>query len=57
MKKQTKKNTFDFSFNNPNGMCTTCAGIGKTLDLDIEQVIDGEKTYDEGCFNLPAFFR
>lgn len=44
-----------FSFNNPNGMCSTCAGIGKTLDLNIEQLINFDKTYDEGCFNLPAF--
>lgn len=44
-----------FSFNNPNGMCMTCAGIGKTMDLDIDKLIDYEKTYDDGCFNLPAF--
>ena len=44
-----------FSFNNPNGMCKTCAGVGKVMDLDIAALIDEEKTYDEGCFNLPAF--
>lgn len=44
-----------FSFNNPNGMCPTCAGIGKVMDFDIKNLIDEEKTYDEGCFNLPAF--
>lgn len=44
-----------FSFNNPNGMCPTCAGIGKTMDLDIMKVIAEDKTYDEGFFNLPAF--
>ena len=44
-----------FSFNNPNGMCTTCAGIGKVMDLDIEKLIDKNKTYDEGFLNLPAF--
>lgn len=44
-----------FSFNDPNGMCQTCAGIGKTMDLDIMKVIDVDKTYDEGFFNLPAF--
>lgn len=44
-----------FSFNNPNGMCKTCAGIGKVLDLDIHKLIDEDKTYDEGCFMLPAF--
>lgn len=44
-----------FSFNNPNGMCPTCAGIGKIMDLDMSQLIDAEKTYEEGCFQLPAF--
>lgn len=44
-----------FSFNNPNGMCPSCAGIGKLLDLDISNVIEPDKTYDEGFFNLPAF--
>lgn len=44
-----------FSFNNPNGMCPECAGIGKIMDLDITNVIEDDKTYDEGFFNLPAF--
>lgn len=44
-----------FSFNNPNGMCPTCAGIGKIMDFDMSQLIDADKTYDEGCFQLPAF--
>ena len=25
------------------------------MDLDIDKLIDYEKTYDDGCFNLPAF--
>ena len=44
-----------FSFNNPNGMCKTCAGIGKIMDFDITRMIDPEKTYEEGIFALPAF--
>ena len=44
-----------FSFNNPNGMCPTCAGIGKVMDFDVANLIDPEKTYDEGIFLLPAF--
>lgn len=44
-----------FSFNNPNGMCPTCAGIGKVMDFDVKNLIDEEKTYDEGIFKLPAF--
>ena len=44
-----------FSFNDPNGMCKTCSGIGKILDLDIERVIDSEKSWNEGMLELPAF--
>ena len=44
-----------FSFNNPNGMCKTCAGIGKIMDLDMKNLIDADKSFDEGCFKLPAF--
>ncbi len=44
-----------FSFNNPNGMCKTCAGIGKILDLDVEQTIDKEKSWNESMLSLPAF--
>ena len=44
-----------FSFNDPNGMCKTCSGIGKILDLDIERTIDPGKSWNEGMINLPAF--
>ncbi len=44
-----------FSFNNPNGMCPECAGIGKIMEVDIEGRIDPEKTWNEGMADLPAF--
>ena len=44
-----------FSFNDPNGMCKTCSGIGRILDLDIERAIDPDKSWNEGMLNLPAF--
>ena len=44
-----------FSFNDPNGMCKTCSGIGKILDLDIEQAIEPDKSWNESMLNLPAF--
>lgn len=46
-----------FSFNNPNGMCPNCSGIGKILDLDMKNLIEEDKTYDEGFFKLTAFKR
>ena len=44
-----------FSFNDPNGMCKTCSGIGKILDLDIERAIEPDKSWNESMLNLPAF--
>lgn len=44
-----------FSFNDPNGMCPECSGIGKVMEVDIESRIDPEKTWNEGMANLPAF--
>lgn len=44
-----------FSFNNPNGMCETCSGIGKVLSVDVIKRIDPEKTWNEGMADLPAF--
>ena len=44
-----------FSFNDPNGMCKTCSGIGKILDLDIERAIDPDKSWNESMLMLPAF--
>ena len=44
-----------FSFNDPSGMCPECSGIGKIMDFDINEMINPDKSYDEGIFNLPAF--
>lgn len=38
-----------FSFNDPNGMCPVCAGIGKTAVIDLEALLDKEKSWNEGC--------
>ena len=38
-----------FSFNDPNGMCRTCSGLGKITQVDIEAVIDRDKSWNEGC--------
>ena len=38
-----------FSFNDPNGMCKTCSGLGKITKVDIEAMIDPDKSWNEGC--------
>ncbi len=44
-----------FSFNNPNGMCMECSGIGKVMSINIAKRIDPEKTWNEGMADLPAY--
>lgn len=44
-----------FSFNDPNGMCPECAGIGKVMKLDLLPVIAPDKSLNEGMVDLPAF--
>jgi len=38
-----------FSFNDPNGMCKTCSGLGKVTKIDIDVVLDKDKSWNEGC--------
>ena len=44
-----------FSFNDPNGMCPRCSGLGKVMTIDIESRLDPEKSWLEGMADLPAF--
>ncbi|MBU9736966.1 ATP-binding cassette domain-containing protein [Diplocloster agilis] len=38
-----------FSFNDPNGMCKTCSGLGRITKVDVEAIIDLNKSWNEGC--------
>ena len=38
-----------FSFNDPNGMCKTCSGLGKITRVDVEAILDLDKSWNEGC--------
>lgn len=44
-----------FSFNNPQGMCSCCEGLGKTSVVDLDELIDKEKSLNEGAINYPSF--
>jgi excinuclease UvrABC ATPase subunit len=44
-----------FSFNNPQGMCAVCEGLGFIQTVDVEQLIDPEKTLNEGAIRFPTF--
>lgn len=44
-----------FSFNNPLGMCSCCEGLGKTNIVDLDELIDKEKSLNEGAIQFPTF--
>jgi excinuclease UvrABC ATPase subunit len=44
-----------FSFNNPAGMCGGCQGLGKIEAVDIERLLDKNKSLNEGAIRFPTF--
>lgn len=44
-----------FSFNNPQGMCKTCEGLGVVQDVQIDALLDREKSLNEGAIRFPTF--
>lgn len=43
-----------YSFNDPEGMCPTCYGIGKVITVNIDAAIDKEKSLNEGAILFPG---
>ncbi|WP_309572622.1 excinuclease ABC subunit UvrA [Deinococcus sp.] len=46
---------FHFSFNTPQGMCPECEGIGKTVQLDLDRLLDRSKSLNGGAILHPEF--
>ncbi len=44
-----------FSFNDPQGMCSECGGIGRKLGVDMSKAIDMSKSLKEGALLLPDY--
>ena len=44
-----------FSFNLPEGMCPACEGLGRASAIDIEQLVDRDKSLNEGAITVPNF--
>ncbi len=44
-----------FSFNNPQGMCKTCQGLGVVQDFQIDALLNREKSLNEGAIRFPTF--
>ncbi len=44
-----------FSFNNPSGMCSKCDGLGRIDMINIEMLLDRNKSLNEGAILFPTF--
>ncbi|OEU95969.1 ATP-binding cassette domain-containing protein [Streptomyces oceani] len=44
-----------FSFNGPEGMCPECEGIGETSQIDLDQLLDRDRSLNEGAITAPGF--
>ncbi|MCP1311517.1 ATP-binding cassette domain-containing protein [Paenibacillus tyrfis] len=44
-----------FSFNDPQGMCPKCNGIGRSLCVDMSKALDKSKSLNEGAIMLPGY--
>lgn len=44
-----------FSFNDPQGMCPECNGMGRSLVVDMSKAVDMSKSLNEGALMLPDY--
>ncbi|NEZ41321.1 excinuclease ABC subunit UvrA [Paenibacillus alvei] len=42
----------NFSFNTPNGACSSCSGLGSVVDIQVDAVFNTAKTIREGAVNI-----
>lgn len=47
--------SYAFSFNEAEGMCPVCDGLGETTTLDLEKFFDTSKSINEGAIHFPSF--
>lgn len=46
-----------YSFNNPEGMCKTCQGLGVVTSIDIDRLINFDKSLNENAIRFPTFLK
>jgi excinuclease UvrABC ATPase subunit len=44
-----------FGFNNPEGMCPECEGLGRVSAVDVDQLVDRERSLNDGAITVPGF--
>lgn len=48
-------NSSSYSFNEPDGMCKACSGLGKIASIDVESIIDEKRTLNQGAILESTF--
>ena len=46
-----------FGFNDPQGMCPNCNGLGRKLDVDLDKFLDKSKSLNEGAILISRICR
>ncbi|MGW5644550.1 ATP-binding cassette domain-containing protein [Saccharopolyspora sp. NPDC003752] len=44
-----------FSFNSPEGMCPECEGLGHVSTIDVDELVDKDRSLNEGAITVPGF--
>lgn len=44
-----------FSFNSPSGMCKECEGLGYIESINLDELLDWDKSLNEGAIDFPSF--
>jgi excinuclease UvrABC ATPase subunit len=44
-----------FSFNDPQGMCPECNGLGRKLGVDLDRFVDTSKSLNQGAILFPEY--
>ncbi|MUL43868.1 excinuclease ABC subunit UvrA [Streptomonospora sp. PA3] len=44
-----------FSFNDPQGMCPRCSGLGSVRTVDVDELVDRRRSLNEGAIRFPTF--
>jgi excinuclease UvrABC ATPase subunit len=44
-----------FSFNRAEGMCPECEGLGRVSEIDVGQIVDVDRSLNEGAITIPGF--
>ena len=44
-----------FSFNHPDGMCPACKGLAKRVRIDVDELLDLDRSIEEGAIRHPSY--